>query len=536
MKFFAPALALAAVLGAAAPALAAYDPTEKSIGELEADLAAGRTTSVELVEAYSQRIEALNPKLRAVIMINPHALVDARAADAARAAHRPLGRLAGVPILIKDNIESADPMPTTAGSLALAHNMPGRDAPLVGRLRAAGAIILGKTNLSEWANFRSSHSISGWSAVGGQARNPYALDRSPCGSSSGSGAAAAASLAAAAIGTETDGSVTCPAAIGGLVGIKPTVGLVSRTHVVPISHTQDTAGPMARSVRDAALLLTVMAGSDPADPATAQADARKADYVAALDPHALEGVRIGVMRFAAGFDPKTDAAFERALTALRAAGATLVEIDKAPEIGPLREYEQTILKTELKADLGAYLATTSPQQVPSRSLADLIAFNKAHADRELLLFGQELFEQSEATKGLDDPAYVKARAEAHRLAGPDGIDAMLAANNVSALVAPTLGPSWLIDPVLGDRFVGGGAGAPPAIAGYPHITVPMGLVDGLPVGLSIIGPAWSEARLIAYGYAYEQASHERRAPQYKAHAEPPGNEAAAWVAAGEVVR
>jgi amidase len=537
LKFCASALVFAAVLGTAASANAAYDPTEKSIGELEADLSAGRTTSVELVEAYSHRIEALNPKLRAVIVVNPRALADARAADAARAVRRPQGPLAGVPILIKDNIESADPMPTTAGSLALEHNKQGRDAPLVARLRAAGAIILGKTNLSEWANFRSSHSISGWSGVGGQARNPYALDRSPCGSSAGSGSAAAASLAAAAIGTETDGSVTCPSAVAGLVGLKPTVGLVSRTHVVPISHTQDTAGPMARSVRDAALLLSVIAGSDPADPATAEADAHKTDYVAALDPHALQGARIGVLRFAAGFHPKTDAVFERALAALRAAGATLVEIDKAPDVGSLREYEQTILKTELKADLAAYLATTSPEQVPSRTLADLIAFNKAHADRELSLFGQELFEQSEATKGLDDPDYLKAKAEAHRLAGPDGIDAMLAANNVTALVAPTLGPSWLIDPVLGDRFVGGGAGAPPAIAGYPHLTAPMGLVDGLPVGLSFIGPAWSEARLLAYGYAYEQASHARQAPKYSERAGPSDDgEGAAWVAAGEILR
>jgi amidase len=538
LKFCVSALALAAVLGTAAPALAAYDPTEKSIGELEADLAAGRTTSVELVEAYSHRIEALNPRLRAVIIVNPRAIADARAADAARAAHRPQGPLAGVPILIKDNIESADPMATTAGSLALQHNMPGRDAPLVARLRAAGAIILGKTNLSEWANFRSTHSISGWSGVGGQVRNPYALDRSPCGSSSGSGTASAASLAAAAIGTETDGSVTCPSAIAGLVGLKPTVGLVSRTHVVPISHTQDTAGPMARSVRDAALLLTVIAGSDPADSATAEADAHKTDYVEALNPHALEGVRIGVLRFAAGFHPPTDEVFDRALAALRAAGATLVDIQKFPAEAPsLREYEQTILKTELKADLGAYLATTSPEQVPSRTLADLIAFNKAHADRELLLFGQELFEESEATKGLDDPDYLKAKAEAHRIAGPDGIDAMLAANNVTALVAPTLGPSWLIDPVLGDRVVGGGAGAPPAISGYPHLTVPMGLVDGLPVGLSIIGPAWSEARLLAYGYAYEQASHARQAPKYRDHAGPADDaQSAGWAAAGEVLR
>ncbi|MBV8683026.1 MAG: amidase [Caulobacteraceae bacterium] len=528
---------LGAILGTGASAQGAYDPTEKSIGELEADLAAGRTTSVGLVEAYSHRIEMLNPKLRAVIVVNPRAMEEARTADTARAAHRVQGPLAGVPILIKDNIESADPMPTTAGSLALEHNMPGRDAPIVARLRAAGAIILGKTNLSEWANFRSSHSISGWSAVGGQARNPYALDRSPCGSSAGSGAATAASLAAAAIGTETDGSVTCPSAVAGLVGLKPTVGLVSRTHIVPISHTQDTAGPMARNVRDAALLLSAIAGSDSADPATAEADAHKVDYVAALDPHALRGVRIGVMRFAAGFHPRTAAAFEQALATLRAAGATLVEIEKAPDVGPLREYEQTILKTELKVDLAAYLATTSPEEVPTRTLADLIAFNRGHADRELLLFGQELFEESEATKGLDDPGYLRARSEAHRMAGPDGIDAMLAANNVSALVGPTLGPSWLIDPVLGDRSVGGGAGAPPAIAGYPHLTVPMGLVDGLPVGLSIIGPSWSEARLLAYGYAYEQASHARQAPSYREHAAPAdAKESAGWVAAGEVLR
>jgi amidase len=537
-----PAVALAIALEAAAGVSAeprpvphpTYDPVEKSIGELEADLAAGRTTSVALVEAYERRIADLNPKLRAVIAVNPRALQDARAADAARAAHAPQGPLAGVPILIKDNIESADPMPTTAGSLALEHNLMGRDAPFVARLRAAGAIILGKTNLSEWANFRSTHSISGWSGVGGQVRNPYALDRSACGSSSGSGSAAAASLAAGAVGTETDGSVTCPAAIAGLVGIKPTVGLVSRTHVVPISHTQDTPGPMTRSVRDAAVMLTVMAGSDPADPATQDADARKADYVAALDRGALKGVKIGVLRYAAGFEPKTEAVFEQALAALRAAGATLVDIPKFANEGPIREYEQTILKTELKADMAAYLASTAPEQVPSRSLADLIAFDKAHADKEMLLFGQELFEASEATKGLDDPDYLKAKAEAHRLAGPDGIDALLKANAVTALVAPTLGPSWLIDPVLGDRFVGGGAGGAPAIAGYPHLTVPMGLVDGLPVGLSFIGPAWSEARLLAYGYAYEQASHARVPPAYRAHAQPA--DPAAWIAVGELLR
>jgi amidase len=512
----------------------AYDPTEKSIGQIEADLMAGRTTSVELVQAYSHRIEMLNPTLRAVIVVNPRALDDARAADAARASGRAHGLLAGVPILIKDNIESADPMATTAGSLALEHNMPGRDAPLVARLRAQGAIILGKTNLSEWANIRSSHSISGWSGMGGQTRNPYAFDRSPCGSSSGSGSASAASLAAAAVGTETDGSVTCPAAIAGLVGLKPTVGLIPRTHVVPISHTQDTAGPMTRDVRDAALMLTIMAGSDPADPATAEADAHKTDYVAALDPGALKGVRIGVLRFAADFHPETEVVFDRALASLRAAGATLVEIPKFAHDEKLRDLEQTVLMTELKADLNAYLATTSPDQVPSRSLADIIAFNQAHADRELALFGQDLFETAQKTSGLEDPAYLKAKADAHRLAGPEGIDALLKANDVMALVAPTLGPSALIDPVLKDHFVSGGAGAPPAMAGYPHLTVPMGLVDGLPVGLSIIGPAWSEARLLAYGYAFEAVAHARVPPSYRHSAEP--DDRSAWIAAGEILR
>ncbi len=492
---------------------ATYAVEEKSIAQLEADLAAGRVTSVQLVKAYRARIARIDGTLRSVLALNPAALDQAAASDAARRRGGRMGPLAGVPVVLKDNIETADPVPTTAGSLALKDNLSGRDAPLAARLRAAGAIILGKTNLSEWANYRSEHSISGWSAVGGQTRNPYALDRNACGSSSGSGAAGAASLAAAAVGTETDGSVTCPAAINGLVGLKPTVGLIPRTHIVPISHTQDTAGPMTRSVRDAALMLAVMAGSDPADPASAAADGHRADYLAALRPDALRGVRIGVMRYASDFHPETSAVFARALAVLKAQGAVLVEIDRFPNDVDIGAREGVILKTELKADLGAYLATTSPVRVPSRTLADLIAFNRAHPP-ETALFGQELFEQSQATKGLDDPAYLKARAEAHQAAGPDGIDAMLKAANVTALVAPTLGPAWLIDPVLKDRFVGGGAGGPAAQAGYPHLTVPMGLVDGLPVGLSFVGPAWSEARLLGYGFAYEQASHARRPPTY----------------------
>lgn len=503
------------VLGAAAPAQAAsYDVAEKSIDQLRADLASGRVTSAELVRLYRARIAALDPSLHAVLALNPHAEADARAADAARRAGRPLGPLAGVPVLLKDNIETADPVATTAGSLALKDNLAGRDAPLAARLRVAGAIVLGKTNLSEWANYRSRASLSGWSGVGGQTRNPYAFDRSACGSSSGSGAAAAASLAAAAVGTETDGSVTCPAAINGLVGLKPTVGLIPRTGVIPISHTQDTAGPMARSVRDAALMLQAMAGSDARDPAGAEAARAGGDFLSGLTPHALRGVRIGVMRFAADFNPPTTVVFERALAVLRAQGATLVEIKAFPNKADIRGMEQLVLRTELKADLNAYLATTSPSRTPSRTLSDLIAFNRAHAAQEMPLFGQELFEASRATHGLADPEYLKAKADAHRFAGPEGIDAMLEANDLQALAAPTLGPSWLIDPVLKDRVVSGGAGGPAAISGYPHLTVPMGLVDGLPVGLSLIGPAWSDARLLALGYAYEQASQARRPPRF----------------------
>jgi amidase len=503
----------AACLSIPAAALA-YAPQEKSIAELKADLAAGATSSVALVQLYEQRIANLNDRLHAVIAVNPDALAQARAIDAARKAGRPLGPLAGIPILIKDNIESADPMATTAGSLALKDNVTRRDAPLVARLRAAGAIILGKTNLSEWANIRSSNSISGWSGMGGQARNPYALDRNTCGSSAGSGAAAAASLAAAAIGTETDGSVTCPSAINGLVGLKPTVGLVSRTHIVPISHSQDTAGPMTRSVADAAAILNIIAGSDPADPATERADEAKQDYLAGLRSDGLKGVRVGVLRYAADFHPETQRVFDKAMATLKASGAVLVEIKRFPNDEDIGKLEHLILMTELKADLNTYLATTPADRVPSRTLVDLIAFDRANAAQEMPLFGQEQFLEAEQTKGVADPQYLKAEADARRLTGPEGIDKMLADNKVSVLIAPTLGPSWLIDPVLKDRFVGGGAGQAPAVAGYPHLTVPMGQVDGLPVGLSFIGAAWSDGALLTYGYAFEQAAHGRRPPTY----------------------
>lgn len=450
------------------------------------------------------RIKARDGAIRAVIAANPEALDEARALDRQRMARGPLF---GRPILIKDNIETRE-QPTTAGSLALVANDTKRDAPLVAGLRAAGAVILGKTNLSEWANIRSNHSISGWSAVGGQTRNPADLQRSPCGSSSGSGAAVAAHLVDLAIGTETDGSITCPAAMNGIVGLKPTVGLVSRTHVVPISHSQDTPGPMTRSVRDAALVLAAIAGSDPADPATAEADRHRADYAAALDAEALKGARIGVLRFDLGTSPKSDRVFEGALDVLRRAGAVLIDIDKSGV--DLGHDEGFVLQTELKADLDAYLATT-PATVTTRTLAALIAFNDAHAAQEMPLFGQETFLKAEATKGLDDPAYLAARDRLKRRAGPEGIDRLLREKDVIALVGPTSTPAIPIDPVNGDHFGGGpDGGSIAAVAGYPHLTVPMGRVQGLPVGLSFYGPAWSEARLLALGFAFEQARGKLR--------------------------
>jgi amidase len=445
-----------------------------------------------------------------------------RAADTAHAVLRwndataaPMrGPLAGMPILLKDNIETAD-MPTTAGSLALENNAPGRDAPLVARLRAGGAVIVGKTNLSEWANIRSSDSISGWSAVGGQTLNPYDPARTPCGSSSGSGAAVALGLVPVAIGTETDGSITCPASVNGVVGFKPTVGLVSRTHIVPISHSQDTAGPMAATVRDAARVLTVIAGSDPADPATAEADARKVDYAAALDAGALRGACIGVMRFLPGYSPQTRAVFEQNLQALRDAGAVLVDLTEGPDRRAIGAAEIRVLLYELKHDLNAYLASTDPAQVKTRTLADVIAFN-AVVPRETALFGQDLFEQAEATKGLDDPDYVEARALSLRLAGVEGIDRLMRDNAVVALVAPTTSRAWTNDPKDEDDMQGS-ASQLAAVAGYPHLTVPMGFDQGMPVGLSFIGGKWQDARILSLGYAFEQATQARRPPGAVSH-------------------
>lgn len=489
LRFLATPSVLALVICAAPPALAAPP-----------------VSAVDQVSAAIARVDALNPKVRAVIGLDPTALDQAHALDRKPKAR---GILGGLPILVKDNIETKGPLPTTAGSLALRANVTDRDAPMIARLRAAGGVILGKTNLSEWANIRSDSSISGWSAIGGQTRNPFALSRNPCGSSSGSGAAVGAGMVDAAIGTETDGSITCPSAVNGIVGLKPSVGLVSRTHIVPISHSQDTPGPMTRDVRTAALLLTAMAGRDPADPATQEADARKTDYTAALRVDALKGVRLGVLRWATGWHTGLDARFEAALAVLRQQGAVLVDIKTAPDRRQISTHENKVLMTELKADLNTYLATAAPA-VRTRTLANVIAFNRAHAAQEMALFGQETFEKAQGTQGIDDPDYLKAREAGQRLAGPEGIDRMLADSGTIALIAPTAPPAWFIDPVNADQAPFGGAGSLAAVAGYPHLTVPMGGVLGLPVGLSFIGPKWSEAQLLALGYAFEQAAPDMK--------------------------
>ncbi|KQS04274.1 amidase [Sphingomonas sp. Leaf357] len=503
---------LAGTLLFAAPAIGQTTVEERSIADLQVDMARG-TSSEAITHAYLARIAAMDragPTLRSVIAINPDALAQARASDARRRAKKALGPLDGVPILIKDNIETLDPIATTAGSLALKDNVTRRDAPVVANLRAAGAVILGKTNLSEWANIRSTNSMSGWSAIGGLVRNPYALDRTSCGSSSGSGASVAASFAAAALGTETDGSVVCPSSMNGLVGLKPTIGLVSRTHVGPISHSQDTPGPMARSVRDVAILFSAMVGADPADPATAGAGRYARDYAKGLSAGALKGVRVAVLRpdMPAAMKPVYDAA----LADLKKAGAVLVDVEP-PKADGLSDAEFDVLKTELKADLDAYLATT-PATVKTRTLDQVIAFNAANAATEMPFFGQEIFVMAAKTRGVSDAEYLGARAKSLRLAGAEGIDTMLKSAKATILVEPTYGLPWLSDSVSGDHSTGPSASEMPAVAGYPHLTVPMGLVKGLPVGLSFIATAYGDAAVIEAGYAYEQASRKRAAPRY----------------------
>ena len=511
----APVLPATPTPAPAAPVAALSFPyAEAGIAELQAAMERGETSSRALVQAYLARIVELDrngPALNSVIALNPLARNEAAALDAERAAGKLRGPLHGIPILLKDNID-ATPMATTAGSLALEDFHPVPDAFLVQGLRQAGVVILGKANLSEWANFRSPRSISGWSSAGGQTRNPYALDRSPCGSSSGTAVAVAANLAVAGIGTETNGSILCPAAMNGLAGLKPTVGLVSRSGIVPISASQDTAGPMTRSVADAAALLTAIAAADDADAATKERAADAAiDYTTHLKADALKGARIGVVRKLMGYQPDTDAAFERAIAAMKAAGATVVDAE-IPTLGQWDKDEYEVLLYEFKDGLNRYLASSG---APYPSLDALIAFNKANAATSMPFFAQEIFEQANVKGPLTDAAYIAARDKARKLAGPQGIDAALKAQQLDALVAPAMSPAWPTDPVNADHFTGAGYGAA-AVARYPSITVPMGDVHGLPVGIAFMGTAWSEGRLIELAYAYEQASKARKPPRFPA--------------------
>lgn len=483
----------------------AFEHEEATISGLGAQMASGALTAAGLTEAYLARIETLDPVLRSVLQTNPDAPADAAALDEERASGGVRGPLHGIPVLVKDNVDTTPPMATTAGSLALGDTPPVRDAFIVARLREAGAVILGKTNLSEWANFRSTRSSSGWSARGGQCRNPYVLDRSPCGSSSGSGVAVSANLCAVAVGTETDGSIICPSSVNGIVGVKPTVGLVSRTGVVPISHTQDTPGPMARTVADAAVLLAALAGPDPRDPATA--DAPRLTF--ATDPDGLRGARIGVARNMAAFHDRADAAFEEALAAMRDAGAEVIDPIEVAHATELEDPEFAVLLFEFKADLEAYLGDRGG---PHRSLDDLIAFNSANAELEMQFFGQELFEQAAGRGGLDDPAYLEALQTCRRLSRQEGLDVAFA-HGVDAVLAPTNGPAWATDHANGDHYVGGNS-TPAAVAGYPSISVPMGSTFGLPMGISFIGPAWSEPTLIRLASGFEHVTAHRLLPGF----------------------
>jgi amidase len=503
-------LLAAAVLCAAAAAMAQTPIVEASIDQLQKDMAAGRASSESVTRAYLARIAKLDKRTHAVLETNPDAIAIARALDRERKAGHVRGPLHGIPVLVKDNIDTGDKMPTTAGSLALTGAPAPKDAAVIARLREAGAVILGKTNLSEWANIRSSKSSSGWSAVGGQTTNAYALERNPCGSSSGTGTAIASNYAAVGVGTETDGSIVCPSGMAALVGIKPTVGLVSRGGIIPISHSQDTAGPMARSVADAAALLTAMAGVDPADAATQAAQGHiDTDYRRFLVAGDLKGVRIGVARKkVTGYSPHADRLFEQAIAQFKALGAEIVDPADFGSLGEYDDDELEVLMYELKTDLNAYLATRPGVAV--HTLADVIAFNEKNAAREMPIFGQELFEKAQAKGPLTDEAYVKAAEKARRLAR-EGIDGPMSQNKLDAIIAPTGSPPWLTDHINGDSYLGASS-SPAAVAGYPSITVPMGFVQGLPVGLSLVGTAWSEGKLIRIAYAYEQATHHRRPP------------------------
>ena len=495
----------------------AFPLEEATAAQLQDWMTSGRYTARQIADLYLRRIEQIDrrgPEIRSVIEINPDALSIAEALDAERKARGPRGPLHGIPVLIKDNIDTGDKMMTTAGSLALQGAPAPKDAFIVQRLRAAGVVILGKTNLSEWANFRSTHSTSGWSARGGQVKNPYALDRNPCGSSSGTGAAIAANLAAIGVGTETDGSIVCPSGVNGLVGIKPTVGLVSRSGIIPISHSQDTAGPMARTVSDAAALLATMMGSDPLDSASKTADehARWA-YNRALDAGALKGARIGVARKQYfGYSAVADRLVEQAIADMKAQGATIVDPADIPTASKLDGCDMEVMLYEFKADLNAYLRTRG-KPAAVHSLTELIAFNEREKAREMPYFGQELFVSAEKKGPLATAAYRTALARCRNLARTQGIDLVLRQHRLDAIVAPTGSPAWTTDLINGDHFTGASS-TPAAVAGYPSITVPAGQAFGLPVGISFIGAAWSEPKLIGLAYAYEQATHHRRPPAF----------------------
>jgi len=494
----------------------AADAEEPGIAALQAQMHSGKLTSRALVKRYLGRIEKLDrggPKLRAVLELNPDALRIAEELDRERKLKGPRGPLHGIPILIKDNIDTADRMTTTAGSLALEGWIPSDDAFLVKRLREAGAVILGKTNLSEWANFRSSRSSSGWSGRGGQTRHPYALDRNPSGSSSGSAVAVAAELCAAAVGTETDGSIVSPCNACGIVGIKPTLGLISRSGIIPIAHSQDTAGPMARTVSDAAALLGALAGVDPHDSAGAASKGRaQADYTQYLNADALSGARLGVARQFMGANRRVDALTAQALKDLQTRGATLVDLDEIPNLFAFGASESEVLHYEFKADLNAYLSRLPPGR--PRSLKELIAFNEREKEREMPFFGQETFLRAEGKGPLTDQAYLDALERNHRLSRTEGLDVVFERHRLDAVIAPTGGPAGLTDLIYGG---GGGLRGPSSVAavsGYPHLTVPMGYLFGLPVGISFLGRAWTEGRLIQLGYSYEQATLHRKAPRF----------------------
>ena len=493
----------------------AFELDELTITELQQGMQSGKYSSRELVEKYSDRISDIDkkgPALASVIEMNPDAEQIAAALDRERRERGPRGPLHGIPILIKDNIDTKDRMMTTAGSLALVGAKPLRDAFVAQKLREAGAVILGKTNLSEWANFRSTKSSSRWSGRGGQTKNPYALERNPCGSSSGSGAAVAANLCAAAIGTETDGSVVCPSSANSLVGIKPTIGLVSRAGIIPIAHSQDTAGPMARTVSDAAILLTALTGIDPRDEATNAQRGQAADYTKFLDKDGLRGMRLGVARKHFGFNERVDKLMSELLNEMKKLGAVLVDPADIPTTGKFDDSEFEVLLYEFKADLNTYLAGLGPQ-APVRSLKDVIAFNEKNRDREMPYFGQDIMIKAEAKGPLTSKPYLAALRKNHLLTRTQGIDFVMKKNKLDALIAPTGGPSWPTDWINGDHFSGGYSSAS-AIAGYPHITVPAGYVFGLPVGISFFGEAFTEPKLIKIAYAFEQATKARRAPKF----------------------